>query len=137
MTAPDVERVLLHEHQIAKDYLHEWFRNHPNNTKPIYTQTETKHMDALIITLTPSCRKFLPFIEIKYVQGKGYGVFAKQCCLTLKQRFGVYTGMFATYVDTDSKSDYIFEFSKKKVVDGKAGVRIYSLVRPVKSLFHL
>jgi len=30
--------------------------------------------------------------------------------------------MFATYGDTDSKSDYIFEFSKKKVVDGKAGV---------------
>jgi hypothetical protein len=65
---------------------------------------------------------FKQFIEIKYVQGKGYGVFALNCCLTLKQRLGVYTGVFATYVDTDSKSDYIFEFSKHKVVDGKAGI---------------
>jgi len=171
LTNQTVQRVFLNEQQIAKDYLHEWIRNHPDFKKPIFTPTETKHMEAMtkllspnskpttkpnpttIIDLKTNCQKrakkctslpifevvpvvddkkvmriadhkdpFRQFIEIKYVQGKGYGVFAKQCCLNLKQRLGVYTGVFATYVDTDSKSDYIFEFSKHKVVDGKAGV---------------
>lgn len=173
-----VERVLLKEHEIAKDYVQEWIRNHPDPTKPVYTKAEVKQLEAMnrfliqsypnqkpipdqksIDIIQRNCQKkskkctcipifevlplvddkkvmriadpkdpfqpkdpFKQFIEIKYVQGKGYGVFAMKCCLTLKQKLGVYTGVFAPYVDTDSKSDYIFEFSKRKVVDGKAGV---------------